>query len=313
MSVFFRLFCFHRPSRDRGRPGQDGRSRPLLACLLLAASAASLPGQRITVFSEFQRPRPDGEIFSADRTSSRREILSPALVRNGWLSLLFTVEAPPGEYYTIYIAQNPDATAKADVYQLEYASAGGEWVPDGLRPVAQPVQAVLGEGQKEQAYLLDIFLSPKASTDRFRLEIQLHAAGRWTIYPMEMRPMEVTVPEVPPLRGRLAPLSARADETVSLALRDSVCGDGAEAAPAPLENLRAVILRNTLQDLAIARAREREFGIRLVELLALAGGWSTKDEFCQAAQPAPRGPEWWLRVRGHLYQGLPLPVPARPQ
>ncbi|MGB9611707.1 MAG: hypothetical protein ACPL7M_12105, partial [Bryobacteraceae bacterium] len=104
----------------------------LFACfLLLAAGASALNGQRIAVYSEFQRPRPDGEICRADRTMSRREILSPALVRNGRASFIFTVQAPPGEPYTVYIAQNPDNTAGATIYQLAYVDVDGEWIPDG--------------------------------------------------------------------------------------------------------------------------------------------------------------------------------------
>lgn len=287
--------------------------RPLLPrFLLLAAAACALSGQRITVFSEFQRPRPDGEVSRIDRTAARREILSPALVRNGWASFLFTVEAPPGEYYTVYIAQNPDNTARASVYQLDYADAGGEWVPDRMRPVAQPVQAVLGEGQTTQAYLLDLFLPESTPVERFRLEIQLHAGGRWTIYPMEMRPMEPVAPPAPPLRGRLAPVEARADETLTLALRVTLCQGAQHSSQLPEqkpESLRAVILRNALQDLALARAMRPA----VLPRLPLAGGWPSLDAFCQDSAPAPRGPEWWLRVRGHLYQGLRVPeLEARP-
>ncbi|MCS7044088.1 MAG: hypothetical protein NZR01_14975 [Bryobacteraceae bacterium] len=279
--------------------------RFLLTCfLLLAAGAGALSGQRIAVFSEFQRPRPDGEVCRADRAASRREILSPALVRNGWASFLFTVEAPAGEPYTIYIAQNPDNTAKASVYQLEYRDVGGEWVPDGLKPAPQPVQAVLDAGQVAQAYLLDLFLPASAPVERFRLEIQLHAGGRWTIYPMEMRPMAAVAPAAAPLRGRLAPVAARADETVALALRDALCGaDQKQELPEQkLETLRAVILRNALQDLALAPARQVS-----LERIPLAGGWPSPAALCKEGGPAPRGPEWWLRVRGHLFQGLRLP------
>lgn len=269
---------------------------------LLAASGAVLCGQRIAVFSEFQRPGPDGGVVAADKAPARREILSPAMVRNGWASFLFTVEAPPGEFYTIYVAQNPDGTAKADLYQLEYVEAGGAWIPDGLKPLQQPVQAVLSEGQKTQAYLLDLFLPESAPVERFRLEIQLHTQGRWTIYPMEMRPMETVAPAQPELRGTLAPAGARSDSTTAQALRAALCGSG-ESAVVKLDTLRAIILRNTLQDLALARRLAGAEGKALFETLPRAGGWQDREAFCRAAEPAPRGPEWWLRIRGFLYQG----------
>ena len=281
--------------------------RPPPSCLLLlAASGAALCGQRVSVWSEFQRLRPDGEVVAADRVAARREILSPALVRNGWVSLLFSVEAPAAENYTVYIAQNPDTTAKAAIYQLEYSEHGGEWVPDGLKAVAQPVQAALSEGQKTQLYLLDLFLPADTPVERFRLEIQLHAAGRWTIYPMEMRPVETVAPAAAPLRGVLAPVAARADETLRLALRDALCGAGAGPVQR-LDSLRAVTLRNALQDLAIAAGGGGEVSGSLLERLPRAGGWKSKEEFCASERPAPRGAEWWLRVRDHLYQGRPLP------
>ncbi len=272
------------------------------ALFLLAASGAVLGGQRITVFSEFQRPGPGGGVVSADQAPARREILSPALVRNGYASFLFTVEAPPGELYTIYIAQNPGDTVTADLYQLEYAGAPGEWIPDGMKPARQPVQAVLSEGQKTQAYLLDLFLPGSAPVERFRLEIQVHAAGHWTIYPMEMRPMETVAPPQPPLRGTLAPVGARADTTAAQALRAALCGTGG-GSEVRLDTLRAVILRNTLQDLALARRLAGGEETALLGTLARAGGWTDRETFCRAAQSAPRGPEWWLRIRGFLYQG----------
>jgi len=279
----------------------------LFACfLLLAAGASALSGQRITVYSEFQRPRPDGEICRADRAPSRREILSPALVRNGRASFLFTVQAPPGEPYTVYIAQNPDNTAKAAVYQLVYVDADGEWIPDGLKPVEQPLQAVLDPGQAAQAYLLDLFLPESTPVERFRLEIQLHAGGTWVIYPMEMRPMERVAPAARPLRGLLAPVAARADETVAAALRSELCQtQGArDALPEQKpDTLRAIILRNALQDLALART----IPAFALDRLPRAGGWASREAFCQTPGPAPRGPEWWLRVRGHLYQGQRVP------
>lgn len=299
------FFRSRRPWRAPARfPG--ALRLPVFLLLLWAGAALTLPGQRITVFSEYQRPRPDGEVVAADRVAARREILSPALVRNGWVSLLFSVEAPPGENYTIYVAQNPDATAQADLYHLEYVDCGGEWIPDGLKPVEQPVQAVLSEGQRAQGYLLDLFLPASTPVERFRLEIQLHAGGRWTIYPMEMRPVETVAPAAPPLRGSLPSVEARADETVRSALHSALCSESLPPS-VTLSNLRAVLLRNALQDLVIARQKSRGAARDVLPLLPLVGGWTSRENFCSASQPAPRGTEWWLRARGHLYQDLRLP------
>lgn len=278
--------------------------------ILLAALGASLSGQRLVVYSEFQRVTPDGTVVKADRVPRPREIISPAVPRNAWLTLRIVVEAPKSLQYNLYIGQNPDNTAKYTLYQEQYAMVGEEWIPDGIKPVATPHGAVLSEGQKVQSYLLDVFIPPKTPSGRFRMEAQLNVGERWVIYPMEIRVREMSGPGRVEARGALGPAAARADQPGEAVLRAYICGAkpaAREPAAAPLETLRAVALRNAAQDVEIAKAREKaETHEGVGTMLAKAAGYADMDAMCRAKGPAPNGAEWWLRARDFLYQGVPI-------
>ena len=49
----------------------------------------------LEIYSEFQRVDPFGRIISNDRAQRPREILSPAIPRNGFASFHIVVTAPP--------------------------------------------------------------------------------------------------------------------------------------------------------------------------------------------------------------------------
>src|SRR5437667_9059574 len=57
-------------------------------------AAARLAPQTVNVYSEFLRVNPRGEILAADATPKPREILSPAVVRNGFASFQIVVRSP---------------------------------------------------------------------------------------------------------------------------------------------------------------------------------------------------------------------------
>jgi hypothetical protein len=274
--------------------------------LLLAAGALSLSGQRVFVVSEFQRLRPDGLVVEADRAEKRREILSPAVVRNAHATYRVAVEVPAGMPYTIYIGQNPDESVEVTMYQEEYEKAGEEWVPDRLKKVEMPVNAQLPAGQRVQTYLLDLWVPGSTPMARFRLEVQLNAGDRWVIYPMEFRPRPASGDKAEP-RGTLPAVERRADSAARGPVEEFLCGAKPAAAEMGLTTARAIVNRNVREDLVLARQRAKEEppdGI--AGMLLMAGGWTSKAEFCSGDKPAPRGPEWWLRARDYLYQGLPV-------
>src|ERR1017187_5385935 len=64
---------------------------------LLIAAAAIAAAQTVTVYSEFTRVDPFGQVVRADRGANEpREILSPAIARNALSSFHVVVEGRPG-------------------------------------------------------------------------------------------------------------------------------------------------------------------------------------------------------------------------
>jgi hypothetical protein len=277
---------------------------------LALALAAGLPAaaQRVLVYSEFQRVRPDGEVYSADRVERPREILSPAVARNSWATFRVAVEAPPSAAYTIYIAQNPDNTVEAKLYEETAVEVGDELVPDGLKLVSLPVSAYFPRDRKVQTYLLDIRVPEDAPAKRFRLEVQLWAVDRWVIYPMEIRVREAMVPADPGPPRAVPSVRERSDAALDEILREWACGEKQDASPAPPAlTARALLGRNARSDLALMRVHEnQESRDGVLHQLLKAGGWTGVEQLCGQRQRAPRGAEWWLRFRDYLYQNLPV-------
>ncbi|MDP9171628.1 MAG: hypothetical protein M3N54_13505, partial [Acidobacteriota bacterium] len=64
--------------------------------------APSVWAQEIAIYSEFERFNPFGNAVAQDRDAHPREILSPAVPRNGHLSVHVVVTAPAGTNYFLY-------------------------------------------------------------------------------------------------------------------------------------------------------------------------------------------------------------------
>jgi hypothetical protein len=271
---------------------------------LLAAAGIALSGQRLLMYSEFQRVRPDGEVAQADRVDHRRELISPAVARNAFTTWRIAVEAPPGAAYHLYIGQNPDDTAKVTLYQEEYSSQGEEWLPDRVKPQALPHSAVLSEGQKVQSYLLDVWIPDSAPVGRFRLEVQLNIADRWVIYPLEVRVQQAMAPANAAPAGPLPGPASRADQVVRAAACEFTRSQPAAKETQPLDRAAAFVNRNARQDLMIAKTQPAE---AIHALLLNASGFPALAALCEPAPPAPKGAEWWLRFRDQLYQRVPVP------
>ncbi len=284
-------------------------SRWVLGAAGLFGLAALAPAQGVRVYSEFVRVRPDGEIFSSDRTAKPREILSPATARNAYATFRVVVDVPPGQPYTIYIGQNPDNSCEVTIYRESYEKVGEELVPDGLVAQPLPVQGKLEVGQRTQSYLLDVLIPESTKAGRFRLEVQLYANDRWTIYPLEMRPRAILCPLRARSIGALAPLEARSDAAILPALRESLCKTKRSTAVVEALSARALLLRNIRQDLLLAESRmPTETFEGVAAMLLRAGGYPSLKDYCAAAAPAlpSSGPEWWLRARDYVYQGIPV-------
>src|SRR5262245_41214243 len=101
--------------------------------LALVSFAASLPAQELFVRSEFQRVGADGKVIQQDRAERPREILSPAMARNGFTSYIVTANVPAGVDYALEIGQNPENFVRVVLYRQQYNPNG---IPDRLEKVS---------------------------------------------------------------------------------------------------------------------------------------------------------------------------------
>jgi hypothetical protein len=278
------------------------------AVLLLACGTIS--AQTIRVYSELQRIDPSGEIVPADRGKRPREILSPAVVRGAYASFQPVVTAPADVVFWLYVAQNPERTVDVTFYRQVYAKRAGGWIPDGLKRLEMKDSGMVSDpvprlpGQTAAAYWMDIWVRPATPVGRFRLEVQVNSGGEWTIYPLELRVLNLEAGKWSGHAGPLPPADAPADAAVRGALQAYLCGPG-EPAPADPLTIRKLIRRNALQDMTVARTLERSLGREAVAsaLLELAGQRAGMETWCRSPLfPQSAGAEWYLRVRDYLYR-----------
>src|SRR6202158_2570466 len=148
-----------------------------LLCVIAVALAASLmPAQSLEVYSEFQRVDPFGNIVAADRAEHPREILSPAVARNGFASFHVVVSVPPATNYFLYVVTNPLNACRVALYKEHFVKTPKGWIPDALAEVRRlPDFGVMPDpdenipGQNTRVYLLDLWIPPDADVARFRL------------------------------------------------------------------------------------------------------------------------------------------------
>jgi hypothetical protein len=224
----------------------------------------------------------------ADRGWRPREILSPAVARNGHASFHVAVTVPQGEPYRLFMAMNPADACRVTLYRERFVRTADGWTPDILLELARtddsgavpdPDQKI--EGQTTRVYLLDVWIPPDAPVRRFRLEMQLKTAD-WIIRPLEFRVSEARYPELAST-GRpvsLPPPDRGSDAAALAGLLNP------QAAPDPRPGaVREIIYRNALQDAALAAARNENLLLRAIRLIG------------QTAAYRPWGAEWYLQLR----------------
>lgn len=264
--------------------------------VMLNVTLAILPagGQPLSVYSEFAKIDAQGRVTAPQ---APREILSPALVRNGFTSFQVAVQVPPSAPFILRIGQNPDHAAKVTFYRLRAAGASVNPDDERMEPAAEPIN-----GAGPQVFWMDVWIDRDAPVRRIKVEPQLHVDGDWVIYPMEMRVRENVVPELPAAGGNRTAAASPFE-----ILRDSICGaqrpapassNAAAAGPLPAEVLHtaALHLRNARQDAALASLlspADRE------DLRKRMGG-------CNAR--APDNPEFYLRLRDYFFTPLWMKV-----
>jgi hypothetical protein len=263
----------------------------LVQALAMWPVTLPLAAQPLSVYSELARIDAQGNVVAPE---TPREIISPALVRNGFTSFQVVVQVPAGTPYVLRVGQNPDNAAKVTLYRF----AGRR-----MEPVAEPVNS-----DATQIFWMDVWMDKDAPVRRIKVEPQLFVNGDWVIYPMEMRVRETVVPEVAD-----AGTSLRAPFEV---LRRYLCGKQIGDKPrdaqkqgganqsdqvpsgADIETTDALHLRNARQDVALASLlpqTDRD------ELRKRMGGCTAR---------APENPESYLRLRDYFV--TPLWMKVRP-
>ncbi len=150
----------------------------LVAPILLLS--ARLFAQSIDVYSEYW-PTEGSSV-------PPRELISPAVPRNGFTTFKVLVNAPAGTSYFLFCQTNPPDLVETRLYKIA--------APDFLESVRSPNFGVIPDGQTSRAYLLDVWVPADAEPGRrVRLELQLKV-GSWIVYPLELRVQKASVPGV---------------------------------------------------------------------------------------------------------------------
>jgi len=269
---------------------------------LLLLAALPLAAQPLRVYSEFSRISPSGEVVEIDRSDSDpREILSPAVPRNGFASYHIVATIPAGKPFIFTIGQNPEDAVAVTMYRELHDENG---IPDKLEPVTLPYEATAPEAGQPLVFWMDMWSDRNAPVRRIKVEPQLHIEGYWYTYPMEVRVSSPVVPAFKLTPWNLAPPAARSDADIQSAVRGLLCSVGpATAAAPPAPTVRSLLQRNLQQDMALARDRyPREMTFKV---LMDAANVKTAAEWCNAIKTRPTGglnAEWFLKVRDFLYR-----------
>lgn len=265
-----------------------------MRALSLLFAALPLAAQSLEVYSEFRRVNAKGAIVEPDLGGKPREILSPALVRNGWHTFHLIVRVPAGRDYALYVVQNPDRLEMKLYRELPDPNTG---IMERLRPEKLTVN---GKGGGVDVFLLDVHVPTTVPAGRVRIEAQMHDGYNWYVYPMEVRVFAGIVPGGTPAAARLPDVGAPSVESARQAFREYAC----QEQPAPYRatpGVREMIRRNALQDVWLAQQLEAKLGREalLSTLTARAGVAS----LCGSSKiESPYGPEWYLRIRDYLFR-----------
>jgi hypothetical protein len=265
--------------------------------------------QDIQIYSEFERFDPFGNPVAADRDMVPREILSPAMARNGHLSVHAVVTAPAGTNYFLYVSTNPPDILQVRIYREYFTRCGDGYCPDWLAEQSSPTFGAMPEQahnlanpamdkQTTRCYLLDIRAPAETVPRRVRIEALLKV-GTWLVAPMEVRIVSPTVPSGAGgiFAEDLAPVEAPSSATAEIQLLRYLDGLPPEW-PRQLLRVRDIIQRNAAEDMLLARSLSRRGEAAFPEL-NLMSWWPFVYPHFGADQ---LGAEWYLKVRDFLYR-----------
>lgn len=247
----------------------------LWACLLCLAISASL-AQPVQVYSEFARVNDAGGVTAPE---DPREILSPLAPRNAFTSFQLVIQLSPGTKFSLFAGQNPDDAAKITMYRR---------VAGALEPIVLPF-----DGDSTQIFWMDVHVAKTSPVRRVKIEPQVLIGGDWTIYPMEVRVVEATVPDTQP--------TVSGSDAYSILL-NGLCHPDTPASNTNTNFATQLAVRNARQDLALVAGLNPEGREALFKVagLKLAGG-------CNAKPPA--NPEFYLKIRDSLLRQTSKTMP----
>ncbi len=292
----------------------DGRARRRAGwrvTVLAALLAKALQAQSVDIYPEFRRIDPFGAVVAADQALAPREVLSPAVARNGFASFHIVVTLPPQETYLLYVAPNPVSACRVALYKEHFVKTSRGWIPDTLVEVsrlpdfgAMPDPDDRIEGQNTRVYLLDLWIPPNADVARFRLEVQLKVAD-WIVRPMELRVVPARFPNIPEASAaerapNLPAVELGSDVTALDVVHAYLSHSPLRAEHQPL-TVRGIIRRNAIQDMALAASMDPGVaGPDALERRVLDLLWNNF-----RFTPHVFGAEWYLRLRDYLYNQPP--------
>jgi hypothetical protein len=258
---------------------------------------AVLPG--IEIYSEFQRVDPFGNIVDLDKSTSPREIISPAVPRNAHLTFHVAVTIPPGENFFLFVVPNPLDACGVEMYREQFVKTAHGWIPDKLVELRtlpdfgfmpDPDQNI--PGQNTRVYLLDLWIPPTAMPPGFRIEVQMKM-GYFYIRPLEVRVIPVNVPNPRVGRKRATEpsveIEAGADASASRVLKEYTSHRTSSPGPKPT-TVRDIIRRNAIEDMMLAASLDKK-----------QTGPGAMKRFWKSIPAAP-GAEWYLRIRDYIYR-----------
>lgn len=221
--------------------------RPLLLVAVLAVPAA-VRAQEVEVYWTVGVGA-DGQIVESDRGGKPREILSPAIPRNGYATYNIAIKGPAGKPFHVYVGENPEGIVKTTLYRV----VAGAPIPDTLEKITSPYSGFLPEGGVP--LVVDIFAPATLPVRRVRIEIQLNVDSHWIIYPMELRVQPATIPPQLITSGALADPKVSTVENALAAWSPVLCSKPQRVNSAP-GTIRELVRRNAVQDIGLAKKLE---------------------------------------------------------
>ena len=237
------------------------RSKITASLALLAFCSGILPAQsiKVRIYSEFDRLNGAGEAFETIPDRDPLEIISPAVVRNGYTSFHVAVTARPGVLYWFAVQTNPPETFRIRVYKESPDRASSSSVMDQFTEEPKPLYflATMPDGLGPTAtdvYLLDIWTPPEASVGTVRLEAMAKEAD-WVVAPMEVRILPARVPDLEwQMSLPFLPATDKAADLIAWNALLTSFTDQPLPSISPPVNARSVIRRNAIQDAALIRS-----------------------------------------------------------